>query len=134
MTKLNWEKKNKEAKPKAKRNQSNRTKVLKAYENGAKNERQRIIKKIREYAPLFYSAEPNSPAATHPLEEMANLIEGEYMSKRQELKEGKITEDEYFIEYGKNVERIRIVDLFTKSDQEGFTKAQIRELIKGEQK
>jgi len=56
------------------------------------------------------------------------------MSKRQELKEGKITEDEYFIEYGKNVERIRILDLFTKSDQEGFTKAQIRELIKGEQK
>ncbi len=33
------------------------------------------------------------------------------MSKRQELKEGKITEDEYFIEYGKNVERIRILDI-----------------------
>jgi len=74
-------------------------------------ERERIIKKIRDYAPLFHSAEPNSPAATHPLEEMANLIEGEYMSKRQELKEGKITEDEYFIEYGKNVERIRILDI-----------------------
>ena len=49
MTKLNWEKKNKEAQPKAKRNQSNRTKVLKAYENGAKNERERIIKLIRQH-------------------------------------------------------------------------------------
>jgi len=49
MTKLNWEQKNKEAKPKAKRNQSNRTKVLKAYENGAKNERQRIIKLLQQH-------------------------------------------------------------------------------------
>lgn len=78
MTKLNWEKKNKEAKPKAKRNQSNRTKVLKAYQNGAKNERQRIIKKIEDWIPMFKAAEPNSAVAREPLEEMLNLIKEEH--------------------------------------------------------
>jgi len=43
-------------------------------------------------------------------------------------------QEEMTFQYGVTIERIRILDLFTKSDQEVFTKAQIRELIKGEQK
>jgi hypothetical protein len=43
VTRLNWEKRNKDEKPKEKKALSNRTKVLKAYENGAKRERARIV-------------------------------------------------------------------------------------------
>ena len=48
MSKLNWEKQNKAELPKLKRRESQRTKVLKAYENGAKLERERIIKLLDE--------------------------------------------------------------------------------------
>jgi hypothetical protein len=46
MTKLNWEKRNRIELPKQKRRESQRTKILKAYANGSKNERERIIKLI----------------------------------------------------------------------------------------
>jgi hypothetical protein len=48
VSKLNWEKQNKAELPKLKRRESQRTKVLKAYENGAKRERERIIKLLEE--------------------------------------------------------------------------------------
>ena len=51
-------------------------------------------------------------------------------TKRQQLKEGKITEDEYFIEYGKVVERLRILDALTETNKEIFHKDDIRQLIK----
>lgn len=44
MSKLDWEKQNRLELLTEKRRVSNRTKVLKAYENGAKNERERIMK------------------------------------------------------------------------------------------
>ena len=50
MTKFDWEKANRLEIPKEKRRVSNRTKVLKAYENGAKNERQRIIRMLIDKA------------------------------------------------------------------------------------
>lgn len=46
MKKLNWEKANRAEKPKEKRRLSNRTKVLAAYENGAKREQDQIIQKL----------------------------------------------------------------------------------------
>jgi hypothetical protein len=48
VSKLNWEKQNKAEQPKEKRKVSNRTKVLKAYQNGASRERERIIKLVEE--------------------------------------------------------------------------------------
>jgi hypothetical protein len=56
MSKLDWEKQNKAELPKLKRRESQRTKVLKAYENGAKRERQRIIKLLEEDADNNYYA------------------------------------------------------------------------------
>ena len=56
MSKLDWEKQNKAELPKLKRRESQRTKVLKAYENGAKLERQRIIKLLEEDADNNYYA------------------------------------------------------------------------------
>ena len=47
MSKLNWEKQNKAELPKLKRRESQITKVLRAYENGAKLERERIIKLLK---------------------------------------------------------------------------------------
>ncbi len=44
MSKLNWEKQNKLEQPKERRRRLDREKVTKAYANGAKNERERIIK------------------------------------------------------------------------------------------
>jgi hypothetical protein len=48
MSRLNWEKQNKAELPKLKRRESQRTKVLKAYENGVKRERERIIKLFKD--------------------------------------------------------------------------------------
>jgi hypothetical protein len=44
VSKLDWEKRKKVEQPKEKRRLSNCSKVLKAYENGTKRERERIIK------------------------------------------------------------------------------------------
>jgi hypothetical protein len=43
MSRFDWEKQNRAEQPKEKRRLSNRAKVLKAYENGAKRERARIV-------------------------------------------------------------------------------------------
>ena len=43
MSRLDWEKRNRVEMPKQKRRQSNRSKVLAAYENGARRERDRIV-------------------------------------------------------------------------------------------
>ena len=48
MAKLNWEKQKKVEQPKAKRKRLDREKVTKAYSNGSKNERQRIIQIIEK--------------------------------------------------------------------------------------
>ena len=37
------------------------------------------------------------------------------MTARQQLKEGKITEEDYLVEYGKHLERIRILDILTEN-------------------
>jgi hypothetical protein len=50
MSKLNWEKRRKAEQPKEKRRPSNRSKVLSAYANGSKNERERIIKLLKPHA------------------------------------------------------------------------------------
>jgi hypothetical protein len=56
----------------------------------------------------------------------------ETMTAREALDKGQITEDEYFIEYGKSVERIRIIDAITNSDLEPFTKIDLVKLIREE--
>jgi hypothetical protein len=43
VSRLDWEKRNRVEMPKQKRRQSNRSKVLAAYENGARRERDRIV-------------------------------------------------------------------------------------------
>jgi len=48
MSKLDWEKQNKAERPKQKRRESQRTKILKAYENGTKRERERITKLLNQ--------------------------------------------------------------------------------------
>jgi hypothetical protein len=57
----------------------------------------------------------------------------ENQTVREALDKGQITEDEYFIEYGKSIERIRIIDAITNSDLEPFTKIDLVKLIRGEQ-
>ena len=57
----------------------------------------------------------------------------ETMTAREALDKGEITEDDYFIEYGKSIERIRIIDAITNSDLEPFTKVDLVKLIRGEQ-
>ena len=44
MTRLNWEKQNRSEMAKEKRRESQRTKILKAYQNGAKRERDHILR------------------------------------------------------------------------------------------
>ncbi len=56
----------------------------------------------------------------------------ETVTMREALDKGQVTEDEYFIEYGKSVERIRIIDAITNSDLEPFTKIDLVKLIRGE--
>jgi hypothetical protein len=46
MSKLDWEKRNSSERPKTKRRTSNRTKVISAYENGTKRERERIVRAL----------------------------------------------------------------------------------------
>jgi hypothetical protein len=50
MTRLNWEKQNRSEIAKEKRRESQRTKILKAYQNGAKRERERVIKLLEPLA------------------------------------------------------------------------------------
>jgi hypothetical protein len=50
MSKFDWEKRRKAEQPKEKRRVSNRSKVLAAYANGSKNERERIIKLLKPHA------------------------------------------------------------------------------------
>jgi len=57
----------------------------------------------------------------------------ETMTAREALDKGEITENDYFIEYGKYKERIRIIDAITNSDLEPFTKIDLVKLIRGEQ-
>ena len=49
MSKFDWEKQNKAELPKLKKRESQRTKILKAYENGSTRERERIIKVLENY-------------------------------------------------------------------------------------
>jgi len=56
----------------------------------------------------------------------------ETVTMREALDKGQVTEDEYFIEYGKSVERIRIIDAITNSDLEPFTKIDLVKLIREE--
>jgi len=52
MTRLNWEKQNKLEQQKERRRRLDREKVTKAYANGAKNERERIIQLVKGELPL----------------------------------------------------------------------------------
>jgi len=49
---------------------------------------------------------------------------------REKLNAGTISEDEYFIEYGKQQERVRILDALNKSDLDTITIHRIRKIIK----
>jgi hypothetical protein len=53
MTRLNWEKQNRAELPKLKRRESQRTKILKAYENGAKREREHIVRLLEQEIDLY---------------------------------------------------------------------------------
>jgi len=50
---------------------------------------------------------------------------------REQLNAGTITQDEYFIEYGKNIERIRILDII-RSEMPLVLQEQLISLIKEE--
>lgn len=54
------------------------------------------------------------------------------ISMREALDKGEITEDEYFIEYGKVREQIRIIDALMNSDLDTITIHKVRKLIKEE--
>ncbi len=56
----------------------------------------------------------------------------ETMTAREALDKGQITEDEYFIEYGKVREQIRIIDALMNSDLDSITVHKVRKLIKEE--
>ena len=71
MSKLNWEKQNKAELPKLKRRESQRTKVLKAYENGAKRERERIIKLLENYI----DTQPINNEEAHAIRAFNHIIE-----------------------------------------------------------
>lgn len=49
---------------------------------------------------------------------------------REKLNAGMISEDEYFIEYGKVREQIRIIDAVMNSDLDEATKTEVRKIIK----
>jgi hypothetical protein len=49
---------------------------------------------------------------------------------REKLNAGTISEDEYFIEYGKQQERVRILDALNESDIDTITIHRIRKIIK----
>ncbi len=48
MSRLDWEKQNRKETPKAKKQQNEKSKILKAYQNGTSRERERIIKVLEE--------------------------------------------------------------------------------------
>lgn len=56
----------------------------------------------------------------------------ETMTMREAFDKGQVTEDEYFIEYGKFRERIRILDALANSDLDTKTFHKVRKLIKEE--
>jgi hypothetical protein len=56
----------------------------------------------------------------------------ETITMREALDKGQITEDEYFIEYGKAQEQIRIIDALMNSDLDSITVHKVRKLIKEE--
>ena len=49
---------------------------------------------------------------------------------RDQLNAGTISQDDYFIEYGKQQERVRILDALNKTDIDTITLHQIRKIIK----
>ena len=54
----------------------------------------------------------------------------ETMTMREALDKGQVTEDEYFIEYGKVREQIRIIDAVMNSDLDPAIKTEVRKQIK----
>ena len=54
----------------------------------------------------------------------------ETMTMREALDNGQVTEDEYFIEYGKVREQIRIIDAVMNSDLDEAIKTEVRKIIK----
>jgi len=54
----------------------------------------------------------------------------ETMTMREALDKGQVTEDEYFIEYGKVREQIRIIDAVMNSDLDPAIKTEVRKIIK----
>jgi len=54
----------------------------------------------------------------------------ETMTMREALDKGQVTEDEYFIEYGKVREQIRIIDAVMNSDLDEAIKTEVRKIIK----
>jgi len=49
---------------------------------------------------------------------------------RDQLNAGTISQDDYFIEYGKQQERVRILDALNESNLDTITLHQIRKIIK----
>ena len=49
---------------------------------------------------------------------------------REKLNAGTISEDDYFIEYGKQQERVRILDALNESNLDTITIHRIRKIIK----
>jgi len=54
----------------------------------------------------------------------------ETKTMREALDKGQVTEDEYFIEYGKVREQIRIIDAVMNSDLDEAIKTEVRKIIK----
>ena len=54
----------------------------------------------------------------------------ETMTMREAFDKGRVTEDEYFIEYGKVREQIRIIDAVMNSDLDEAIKTEVRKIIK----
>lgn len=52
------------------------------------------------------------------------------ITMREALDKGQVTEDEYFIEYGKVREQIRIIDAVMNSDLDEAIKTEVRKIIK----
>lgn len=75
MSRLNWEKQNKVERPKQKRRLTNRSKVLTAYENGTKRERERIVRLI-ETLDLQYVPDGVEDFIAGDALDLINLIKG----------------------------------------------------------
>lgn len=75
MSRFDWEKQNKVEQPKQKRPLSNRSKVLTAYENGTKRERERIVRLI-ETLDLQYVPDGVQDFIAGDALDLINLIKG----------------------------------------------------------